>query len=420
MYKFKENFFIFIISFILSFCIIGNSYAIVPSGSLNYQGIDVSNWQGYINYNEVKNAGIEVVYIKASQGSNIKDPYFEINYENAKAAGLKVGFYHFLTATNEEEAIQEANFFASVISGKVPDCKLVLDYEVFHGVGTQEINAIARAFMEKVKELTNKEIILYSDLSNARDTFNEELAQDYELWLAYYGDYNSLTNVRTNWEEYIGIQYSDRGRINGINANVDRDLFIESIFLSDENVTEINSSGTILDTYNTETVFYIVKSGNTLSQIASIYGTTVQEIAAINGITNVNLIFPGETLRIHTNSTINGSEDRQMNEIIYTVERGNTLSQIARSYNVTVESLVELNNIQNPNLIYPGEKIRIKESDSDYLNPVKNTNNEYYIVKSGDTLYSIARKNGTTVAQILQKNTIPNPNLIFPGQRIRL
>ena len=146
----------------------------------------------------------------------------------------------------------------------------------------------------------------------------------------------------------------------------------------------------------------------------------MQEIAAINGITNVNLIFPGETLRIHTNSTINGSEDRQMNEIIYTVERGNTLSQIARSYNVTVESLVELNNIQNPNLIYPGEKIRIKESDSDYLNPVKNTNNEYYIVKSGDTLYSIARKNGTTVAQILQKNTIPNPNLIFPGQRIRL
>lgn len=75
-----------------------------------------------------------MVYIKASQGNNIKDPYFDVNYENAKANGLKVGFYHFLTATNTEEAEREAQFFASVISGKLPDCKLAMDYETFGGV----------------------------------------------------------------------------------------------------------------------------------------------------------------------------------------------------------------------------------------------------------------------------------------------
>lgn len=75
------------------------SYAINASSNVRYQGIDVSNWQGYIDYSKVKNSGIDIVYIKSSQGSNIKDAYFEINYENAKKNGLKVGFYHFVTAT---------------------------------------------------------------------------------------------------------------------------------------------------------------------------------------------------------------------------------------------------------------------------------------------------------------------------------
>ena len=82
---------ILVIVFVFSINI-NNTYAIEPASNLSYQGIDVSNWQGYINYEEVRNSGIEVVYIKASQGTNIKDAYFDINYENAKANGLKVGF----------------------------------------------------------------------------------------------------------------------------------------------------------------------------------------------------------------------------------------------------------------------------------------------------------------------------------------
>ena len=109
-------------------------YAISEESSQVYDGIDVSDWQGYIDYSKVKQSGIEIVYIKSSQGSNIKDPYFDINYENAKNNGLKVGFYHFLTAKNVEQAKQEAQFFSHVISGKSPDCKLVMDYEIFSGI----------------------------------------------------------------------------------------------------------------------------------------------------------------------------------------------------------------------------------------------------------------------------------------------
>lgn len=396
---------------------VNNIYAIESASELNYEGVDVSNWQGYIDYEAVKNAGIEVVYIKASQGSNIKDAYFDLNYENAKQNGLKVGFYHFLTATNEEEAQAEASFFASVISGKVPDCKLVMDYETFGGVGTEEINNIAKLFLETVEELTDKEIIIYSDLSNAQNTFDAYLAENYELWLAYYGDYNELTNVETKWEEYVGIQYSDRGRVNGIAGSVDMDLYTEDIFLDETSEIPNNNNN---QTINTETIYYTVQRGNTLGEIAQRYGTTVQEIASINNIVNPNLIYPGEVFRILTNSNIPGNEERGTGDIIYTVVRGNTLSQIARTYNVSVEHIVEINDITNPNLIYPGEKLRITESDVTDLNPINNSKSNYYTVVRGDTLSGIARKFGVSLSEIIENNNIANPNLIYPGQKIKI
>ena len=408
-----------IIIFVFVLCIqINNTYALAPVSNLSYQGIDVSNWQGYINYEEVRNDGIQVVYIKASQGTNIKDAYFDINYENAKANGLSVGFYHYLTATSTEQAIEEANFFVSVISGKTPDCKLVLDYETFGGVGRAEINNIARTFMERVEELTNKEVILYSDLSNAINTFDTNLANDYELWIAYYEDRNNLINIETSWNTYIGIQYTDRGIVNGINGNVDRDLYTEEIFLDETSEIINNTENTI--PANTESIEYTIQSGDTLSAIARRYGTTVQELVNINNIQNPDLIYPGEKLRILTNSTIPGNEERGTGDIIYTVQRGNTLSQIARAYNVSIEHIVELNNIENPNLIYPGQKLRITESNVTELAPVDNTIQVYYVVKQGDTLYGIARKFGITLNEILQYNAIQNPNLIYPGQTIKI
>ena len=387
-------------------------YAITPNTEQIYEGIDVSDWQGYIDYNQVRNSGIEIVYIKASQGSNIKDSYFDINYENAKANGLKVGFYHFLTATNTKEAEQEAQFFASVISGKEPNCKLVMDYEVFEGVSVEEINSIAQVFLETVKRLTNKEVIVYSDLYNTQSTFNRNIADNYELWLAYYGDYNNLTNVVTNWQNWTGIQYTDRGNVSGINGNVDRDLYTENIFLSD--TSQIPNNENPNDNINTQSIYYTVKTGDTLSKIATRYGTTVQEIVSINNIANPNLIYQGQVLRILTNSTIEGSETRGTGSITYTVQRGNTLSQIARAYGVTIRHLVELNNIQNPNLIYPGQKLRITESTNTTLNPVEQ--NTYYTVKRGDTLYGIARRYGVTVQYLVNLNGISNPNLIYPSQ----
>lgn len=107
----KRILIVFMVLTFLFFADINMTYALTPSSDPQYQGIDVSNWQGYINYRRVRESGIQVVYIKASQGSNIKDAYFDINYENAKANGLKVGFYHFLTATNTRRSRARSTIF---------------------------------------------------------------------------------------------------------------------------------------------------------------------------------------------------------------------------------------------------------------------------------------------------------------------
>ena len=178
-------------------------FAITPSSDIIYEGIDVSNWQGYIDYSKVKASGIQIVYIKSSQGSNITDPYFRINYENAKANGLNIGFYHYLTARTTNEAIQEAEYFATVISGTSPDCKLAMDFENFGNLSISEINEISKVFLTKVKELTGKELIIYSDAYNALHTFDTELANEYPLWIAEYGVSNPSNDV--NWNLWIRI-----------------------------------------------------------------------------------------------------------------------------------------------------------------------------------------------------------------------
>ena len=404
---------IFVIIYLFNANII---YAISEESSQVYDGIDVSDWQGYIDYSKVKQSGIEIVYIKSSQGSNIKDPYFDINYENAKNNGLKVGFYHFLTAKNVEQAKQEAQFFSHVISGKNPDCKLVMDYEIFSGISNEEINNISEVFLEEVKKITNKDIIIYSDLYNAQNTFNNNLASKYQLWLAYYGNISELNNINTNWNNWTGIQYTDRGTINGISGFVDRDKYTKEILLNETSQIPIINNPT--NSINTEKIYYTVKSGDTLWQIANRYGTTINEITALNNIKNPNLIYPEQILQVLTNSTNEGEETRATGSINYTVKRGDTLSQIALAYGVSINHIVELNNIENPNLIYPGEKLRITQSNSTVLNPLKNNN--IYTVKRGDTLWQIAKTYGVTVSYIVSINDIENPNIIYPGQLIRI
>ena len=399
--KFYRYIFVIILMLVCMFSA-NEILAFGPSSDEIYQGIDISEWQGEINFEEVKNSGIDIVYIKASEGEDYIDHYFEANYRGARENDLKIGFYHFLTARTVEEAEEEARFFARVISSKEIDCRLAMDFESFGDLSVAEINEISEAFLSTLEEITGKELVIYLDASNARDIFSRSLTV-YPIWVAEYFAQEPSNNGK--WETWVGFQYTDRGRISGISGSVDRDEFTDGILL-DERTTLPESENKPVTERVTE---YVVKRGDTLTKIALEYDTTVERLVSENNISNPNLIFPGEILRI-----VNVDNPVKTEE--YIVRRGDTLSQIAREYNTTVQELVEENNISNPNLIFPGEVLQIGSKTYDRYDML----HTIYRVRRGDTLSQIAREYNTTVADLADINDIQNVNLIYVGEVLRI
>lgn len=197
------------------------------------EGIDVSHWEGDIDFQEVKRAGIRFVYMKASEGVSYIDPDFERNYREARKARLKIGFYHYVTAGSEEEARAQARHFADVIWGKVYHGCPVMDFESFDSLTKDQINDISTAFLQELREVTGKRVAIYSDANNATNTFDERLAV-YPLWIADYGV--ARPDMRNHWKRWAGWQYTDAGRVEGIRGRVDRDYFTEEMLTSRKSV----------------------------------------------------------------------------------------------------------------------------------------------------------------------------------------
>ena len=402
--------------FIFTFIIISFSffptYAWGPSSNKIYQGIDISSWQKNIDFTSVKNSGIDVVYIKSSEGRTYIDPYFETNYKNARANGLKIGFYHYMTARSVSQAREQALFFENVINGKHVDCRLAMDFEDFGNLSIPQINEISKVFLETLENATNIKAVIYSNAYSARNIFSKDLNK-YPLWVANYGVNTPGNNGK--WHTWVGWQYTSTGNVNGISGYVDRNQFTDGIFLSTDIHIPDSDIQPIPDG-NTKTITYTVKPGDTLSQIALNYGTTVSSIVALNPIIkNPNLIYPGQQFIIQTNSNSSIT-------LTYTVKKGDTLSQIALKYGTSVSSIVALNPIiKNPNLIYPGQIFII---NTNYNNSISSGNNScgkiLYKIKYGDTLSEIALRHGDTVEEIATLNNISNPNLIYAGSIIRI
>lgn len=373
--------------------------AIPPSGGRQYRGIDISEFQGEIDFEEARRSGIEAVYIRVGAGE-YTDEYFAENYERAKAAGLKIGFYHYVTARSVDEGRRQARFFASLAAGREPDMRLAMDFEYFGSLSVSQINAISEAYLDELTALTKREAVIYSDLSNARNIFSRALAEKYPLWAAQYGADEPSANGK--WREWVGFQYTDEGRVGGIYGNVDRNIFTEGIFLSDSGRIDGEKRTTVRARTRTLTVY--VRAGDTLWAIAREYGTTVEAIARENRIVDPNKIFAGERLRITLPARGNGEE-------IYTVRRGDTPISIAGKFGVTLSALEDRNGLERGETIYAGDKFSI---------PGARMSGEFYVVRPGDTLFYISRRTGVPIRTLVGINRIKDPDLIYAGEHLKL
>jgi len=185
------------------------------------KGIDISSYQQNVDFKKVKNSGIEIVYIKVTEGLTYSNPLLKSQHAGAKAAGLKIGFYHYLRGN---DPVLEAKHFISVIDGLSSDCKYAIDVEEFVGNSITEISSKVRQFANYLISI-GKEVCVYTGDYFYANNLNSSV-KDLPLWVAHYGV------SKPDAVNYIGFQYSSSGSVSGVNGPVDLDDFKSAIFIS--------------------------------------------------------------------------------------------------------------------------------------------------------------------------------------------
>lgn len=184
-------------------------------------GIDVSEWQGKIDFEKVKEAGASFVIIRIGAEGNggvIKeDAYYKENIKNAKAAGLKVGVYLYSIAISEEEAIKHSEWVLDTLEGEELDLPIVFDWESWsywnmYKISFFDINNVAEIFMNRVEQDGYKGM-LYSSAYYLNKIWYKN--DNYPIWLAYYTSNNDYEGDYKYW------QLCSDGHIDGVNGSVD-------------------------------------------------------------------------------------------------------------------------------------------------------------------------------------------------------
>ncbi|MFR0620266.1 LysM peptidoglycan-binding domain-containing protein [Limosilactobacillus mucosae] len=203
-------------------------------------------------------------------------------------------------------------------------------------------------------------------------------------------------------------------------------IYVGQVLKLKNNQTTNSSSATSSSTAATTAGTYTVKAGDTLSAIASRYSTSSSTLASLNSLSNPNLIYVGQVLKVSSNASTSSSTSSSANNTVttassYTVKAGDTLSAIAAKYGTTYQALASANSISNPNDIYVGQVIKVSATvTAASSQTVSSTSSGSYTVKSGDTLYGIALANGLNWRTLAKQNGISDPNVIFVGQKLSL
>lgn len=316
------------------------------------KGLDISSYQNGINFDTIKNAGINFLILRAGftgwgTGTNYnKDKCFENFYSKAKQRDINVGAYWYSCANTKEKGIAEARFmYENCLKGKQFEYPIYIDVEdTHHQVNNKRgVTDAIIGFCEYLENLGYYVGIYASDISGFQDKMYLNELNVYDKWVARYGSEPKYVKQYGMW------QSTSSGRINGYNGNLDCDIaykdyssIIKNIGLNGFSKSSTNNTQNInpLDNYSDEELATKVINGE--------FGNGNERKQKLgNRYQNVQNI-------------VNNRLSNKSNEIIYTVKSGDTLSSIAKKYNTTYQKIANDNNISNPNLIYPNQKLIIK------------------------------------------------------------
>ncbi len=174
---------------------------------------------------------------------------------------------------------------------------------------------------------------------------------------------------------------------------------------------------------------YVVQSGDTLYSISRKSGISLNQLLSLNGLSTSSLILPGQALSLGNTTPVSKPTTTTLVSNTsgangtYTVKAGDTLYSISRRFGMSLSQLVSANGISTSSIIQPGETLRV--TGGEVTSSVVRTNTTatsggHYTVQAGDTLYSIARRNGMNLSSLLSLNGLSQSSMIYPGQRLTL
>ena len=185
-----------------------------------YKGIDVSKWQGDIDWAKVKAYGVQFAMLRCGTGANggSKDKFFEQNYKQARENRISLGAYYYTYAKNVDQAKKDADNVIEWIKGKEFEYPIVFDIEdnTQASLGKTKTSAIIKAFCEKI-EKAGYYVMVYANKDWLENRIDEEVKTKYDIWLA---QWSSKPTYKGNYGIW---QYTSKGKVNGISGNVDMD-----------------------------------------------------------------------------------------------------------------------------------------------------------------------------------------------------
>lgn len=327
------------------------SKTLPATGEILFQGITVNEFSTGYNFELAKSSGIGGAILRATAGGDYTDAQLGSAVQAVQDAGLRLGFYHYMNADDEAEAREQAQFFARTIAPYNYDLRPAMHFTAPRTMTYDLVNRVALAFLRTLESATGVVPVVYTEAATANLIWSRAVAEDYPLWVIDDDGGSAPEAGDSPWTGWVGWQYQ-----------------------------------------------------RSLDPACSCNGTPLSRFTA--GMLRSQIVVP---------PTIPPADSDELKLICVTVSYGDTLSGIARLFNTSVNSLVRLNDIDNPNLIYPGQRLYIWVKAN-----VPYACCDQYIVRRGDTLSSIAERFGLNWRRIASINEISNPDLIYPGQAIKL
>lgn len=316
-----------------------------PTGEILFQGLTINEFTSGYNFALAISQGIDAAVLRATAGANYTDARFPIVVQRAREAGMRLGFYHYLIAETEAEARDQANFFVSVFSSYEYELRPAMLFESLGGLNISRANSIALAFLEEVERLTGVAPVVYTDVESANLLWSSSIAQRYPLWVIDERDASAPDAGDSAWDAWVGWQYARTSDPDCLVGGIPLSRFTAGMLADAENPPSAGDKKLICLT---------VAPGDTLSGIARLFNTTVNEIVSLNRIADPNRIFPGQVLYLWVAQTVPYPCCD-----VYTVRRGDTLSAIGARFGVDWRRIASINEISNPNLIIPGQVLKL-------------------------------------------------------------